>query len=115
MTTKTRAAHHTLDKITRITPNIRSSAVQQAQRDASADPPLRRAGHLPRLAWDKPLTANWYLHLYADPSYLSRVRRTIRARLASQATPAGMRALPGRPGGPVTTAQRGLGDAEERQ
>jgi hypothetical protein len=33
---------------------------------------LRRAGHLSKLAWELPLTADWYLHLYADPCYLSR-------------------------------------------
>ena len=33
------------------------------------------------------LTANWYFHLYSDPSYLSRGRRAVRAQLASQATP----------------------------
>ena len=35
-----------------------SAPVQQAQRDASADPTLRRAGHLPKLAREQPLTAN---------------------------------------------------------
>jgi AcrR family transcriptional regulator len=40
------------------------------------------------------LTANWYFHLYADPSYLSRARRAVRARLVGEATAAGRRALP---------------------
>ena len=43
------------------------------------------------------LTANWYFHLYTDADYLSRARRAVRARLASEATPAGMRALPATP------------------
>lgn len=32
------------------------------------------------------LTANWYFHLYTDAAYLSRARRAVRARLASEAT-----------------------------
>ena len=43
------------------------------------------------------LTANWYFHLYTDAAYLNRARRAVRARLASEATPAGMRALPATP------------------
>jgi hypothetical protein len=39
------------------------------------------------------LTANWYFHLYADPGYLGRARRAVQGRLASEATPAGRRAL----------------------
>ena len=39
------------------------------------------------------LTANWYFHLYADPGYLGRARRAVQARLASEATPTGRRAL----------------------
>ena len=35
-----------------------SATVQQAQHDASTDPTLPRAGHLPKLAWEHPLTAN---------------------------------------------------------
>jgi hypothetical protein len=73
-------------------PNIRSSVVQQAQRYASADPPLRRAGHLSKLAWELPLTADWYLHLYADPCYVSRPAAP--SGYAFSARPAGMRALP---------------------
>jgi hypothetical protein len=41
-----------------IAPDTRSSTVQQAQCDASADPTLRRAGHRPKLAREQPLTAN---------------------------------------------------------
>jgi hypothetical protein len=39
------------------------------------------------------LTANWYFHLYADRGYLGRARRAVQARLASEATPTGRRAL----------------------
>jgi hypothetical protein len=39
------------------------------------------------------LTANWNYHLYADPGHLSRARRAVQARLVSEATPAGRRAL----------------------
>lgn len=49
--------------------------------------PLRRAGHLPKLAREQPVTANWNLHVYAGPSYLSRARHAVRARLGNHATP----------------------------
>jgi len=45
------------------------------------------------------LMANWYFHLYTDAAYLNRARRAVRARLASEATPAGLRALPASPEG----------------
>lgn len=40
------------------------------------------------------LSANWYYHLFNDATYLDRARRTVRARLASEATPAGLHLLP---------------------
>ena len=40
-----------------------------------------------KLAWEQPLTAHWNLHLYAGPSYLSRARHAVRARVASRAIP----------------------------
>ncbi len=40
------------------------------------------------------LAANWYFHLYSDAAYFDRARRAVRARLASEATPAGLRSLP---------------------
>ena len=40
------------------------------------------------------LSANWYYHLYTDTTYLDRARRAIRTRLAGEATPAGLSALP---------------------
>jgi hypothetical protein len=62
----------------------------QAQRHASADSPLRRAGYLPRLVWEQLLTADWYLHLCVDPSDL---RRSARVRRALPASLAGIRVL----------------------
>jgi AcrR family transcriptional regulator len=43
------------------------------------------------------LSANWYYHLFNDATYFDRARRTVRARLASEATPAGQRLLPPAP------------------
>ena len=43
------------------------------------------------------LSANWYYHLFNDATYFDRARRTVRARLASEATPAGQRLLPSTP------------------
>ena len=43
------------------------------------------------------LSANWYYHLFNDATYFDRARRTVRARLASEATPAGQRLLPPTP------------------
>ena len=40
------------------------------------------------------LSANWYFHLFSDATYLDRARRAVRARLASEATPAGLSLLP---------------------
>jgi AcrR family transcriptional regulator len=40
------------------------------------------------------LAANWYVHLFSDATFLDRARRTVRARLASEATDAGFRLLP---------------------
>jgi AcrR family transcriptional regulator len=46
------------------------------------------------------LSANWYYHLFNDAAYLDRARRAVRARLASEATPAGLPLLhSGPPGG----------------
>jgi AcrR family transcriptional regulator len=39
------------------------------------------------------LSANWYFHLFSDATYLDRARRAVRARLASEATPAGLSLL----------------------
>jgi hypothetical protein len=40
------------------------------------------------------LSANWYFHLFNDATYLDRARRAVRARLASEASPAGLQLLP---------------------
>ena len=40
------------------------------------------------------LSANWYFHLYTDPSYLDRARRAVRSLLEAGATPTGQLALP---------------------
>jgi len=45
------------------------------------------------------LSANWYFHLFNDATYLDRSRRAVRARLASEATPAGLHLLPPDPRG----------------
>jgi AcrR family transcriptional regulator len=39
------------------------------------------------------LSANWYYHLFNDATYFDRARRTVQARLASEATPAGQHLL----------------------
>lgn len=39
------------------------------------------------------LAANWYFYLYTDRTYLDRARHAVRARLASESTPAGLGAL----------------------
>jgi AcrR family transcriptional regulator len=39
------------------------------------------------------LAANWYFHLYTDSTYLERARHAVRARLANEATQAGLDAL----------------------
>jgi AcrR family transcriptional regulator len=72
------------------------NTLERAAQDARAQRQLP-AGHDPQqLAFELEgalLTANWYFHLYADPGYLDRARRAVEARLASEATPAGRRAL----------------------
>ena len=40
------------------------------------------------------LSANWYYHLFNDATYLDRARRTLWARLASEATPAALHLVP---------------------
>jgi hypothetical protein len=40
------------------------------------------------------LSANWYYHLFNDATYFDRARRTVRARLAGEATPAGQHLIP---------------------
>ena len=78
------------------------STLERAARDAQARAELPAGSDLRQLAFELEgalLTANWYFHLYTDAAYLDRARRAVRARLASEATPAGMRALPASPEG----------------
>ena len=43
------------------------------------------------------LSANWYYHLFNDATYFDRARRTVRARLATEATPTGQHLIPPAP------------------
>ena len=73
------------------------STLERAAREALAQGELRADSDPRQLAFELEaflLGANWYFHLYSDASYLSRARRAVRARLASEATPAGLRLLP---------------------
>jgi AcrR family transcriptional regulator len=73
------------------------SALESAADDARAKRELRADSDPRQLAFELEgalLTANWYFHLYSDSTYLQRARRAVRARLASDATPTGRRALP---------------------
>jgi AcrR family transcriptional regulator len=82
--------------------NTLERAAQQAQ-----DRQELRAGADPRqLGFELEamlLSANWYFHLFNDATYLDRARRAVRARLASDATPAGLHLLPPDPQKPVRT------------
>ncbi len=76
------------------------TTLELAAQDARARKQLPAGSDPQQLAFELEgalLTANWYFHLYADPGYLSRARRAVQARLASEATPAGRRALPASP------------------
>jgi AcrR family transcriptional regulator len=64
-------------------------AAQQAQERGE----LRTGGDPRQLAFELEaalLSANWYYHLFNDATYFDRARRAVRARLASEATPAGL-------------------------
>ncbi len=70
--------------------------LERTAQDAQAQRQLPAGSDPRQLAFELEsalLMANWYYHLYADPGYLSRARRAVRACLASEATPAGRRAL----------------------
>jgi AcrR family transcriptional regulator len=78
------------------------NTLERAAQDAQAQGELRTEADPRQLAFELEaalLTANWYFHLYADPGYLGRARRAVQARLASEATPTGRRALPADPQG----------------
>jgi len=73
------------------------NTLERTAQDAQARKQLRAGSDPQQLAFELEgalLTANWYFHLYSDPGYLSRARRAVLARLASEATSAGRRALP---------------------
>jgi hypothetical protein len=72
------------------------NTLERAAHDARAQRQLSAGSDPQQLAFELEgalLTANWYFHLYADPGYLGRARRAVQARLASEATPTGRRAL----------------------
>jgi len=72
------------------------NTLERAAQDARAQRQLAAGSDPQQLAFELEgalLTANWYFHLYTDPGYLGRARRAVQARLASEATPAGRRAL----------------------
>ena len=73
------------------------NTLERAAKDARAQGELRPGSDLRQLAFELEaalLSANWYFHLYTDATYLNRARTAVRARLASEATPAGLRLLP---------------------
>ncbi len=39
------------------------------------------------------LAANWYVHMFSDPSYMERARESVRSHLVRGATPTGLRVL----------------------
>jgi AcrR family transcriptional regulator len=73
------------------------NTLERAAQDARAKGELRTDSDPRQLAFELEaalLSANWYFHLYTDATYLNRARRAVRARLASEATPAGLRSMP---------------------
>ncbi len=71
--------------------------LERAARSARENGELGAGSDPRQLAFDLEaalLGANWYFHLYTDASYLDRGRKAVRARLSSEATPAGLNALP---------------------
>jgi AcrR family transcriptional regulator len=66
--------------------------LERAGDGAIASGHLRADCDLRQLAFDLQgalLSANWYVHLFADDTYMERARRSFRTRLASEATRAG--------------------------
>jgi hypothetical protein len=82
------------------------TTLASAAEDANAKRELRANSDPRQLAFELEgslLSANWYFYLHSDASYLERARRAVRTRLASEATPTGLRSLPSlrsRPSGP---------------
>ena len=76
------------------------NTLERAAQDARTRKQLSAGSDPQQLAFELEgalLTANWYFHLYSDPGYLARARRAVHARLASEATPTGKRAMPPSP------------------
>jgi AcrR family transcriptional regulator len=72
------------------------NTLERSARDAQAAAELHGSADPQQLAFELEaalLSANWYYHLYKDADYLERGRRAVRDRLASQATPVGLRML----------------------
>ncbi|PZS28433.1 MAG: TetR/AcrR family transcriptional regulator [Pseudonocardiales bacterium] len=72
------------------------ATLERAAEEALAKGELRTGSDPRQLAFELEaalLAANWYFHLYADATYFDRSRRAVRARLVSEATPAGLRSL----------------------
>lgn len=75
-----------------------TNTLERAAQAAQANEELTFAIDARQLAFELEaslLSANWYYHLYADATYLDRGRRAVRTRLAREATPTGLRSLPG--------------------
>ena len=73
------------------------NTLERAARQAQDREELHAGGDPRQLAFELEaalLSANWYFHLFSDATYLDRARRAVRARLASEATPAGLHLLP---------------------
>jgi hypothetical protein len=73
------------------------TTLERAAQEARAQGELQTSSDPRQLAFELEaalLGANWYFHLYSDAGYLDRARRAVRARLASEATPAGLLSLP---------------------
>ena len=70
--------------------------LERAARDAQAAGELQASTDPQQLAFELEaalLSANWYYHLYKDPAYFQKAALAVRDRLASQATPTGLRSL----------------------
>jgi AcrR family transcriptional regulator len=72
------------------------TTLERAAKDAEASGELRAGTDSAQMAFEIEaalLSANWYFHLYSDRSYIDRARHAVRARLTTDATRAGVRAL----------------------
>ena len=73
------------------------NTLERAARQAQDRQELRAGADPQQLGFELEaalLSANWYFHLFNDATYLDRARRAVRARLASEATPAGLHLIP---------------------